>query len=166
MPRDAHAREPDPIGALSPDRFQRREWAALRVARWALIAGLVAAGLGAFGGGPLSSGRASSGPLRVTHERVSRVGTAAVLEVRVDPAPEGRLTLEVGDYLDGAEVVAITPAPTAQRRSGRLWLFEFDTRPGEPAVVEFRLRFDRPGTRPGAVGVAGERVAFRAMVLP
>lgn len=50
MPRDAHAREPDPIGALRPDRFQRREWAALRVARWTLIAGLAAAGLGGFRG--------------------------------------------------------------------------------------------------------------------
>lgn len=141
--------------ADAPNYYRRsqRGWIAQR-AGWAALAAFVVAGAaGLFGSGPLSSGRIVDDRLSVDYERFVRRDAASDLVFRIAEAP-GRAELWLGgEWLEGANVESIAPAPVAQRIEADRVVFAFDV--AGPATITLRYRPTVVGRLAGRAGLAG-----------
>lgn len=154
-------------------RFQRRNWAAERVA-WALISLVIAAALlGLFSRGPLSAAEASDpdGALRVTYERFLRHHAASTIEVELSPlATEGeRVELRLsGPMLRAFQIETMRPEPVESRLADGGWVLAFPVLDrGRPSLVRLEIRPDALATQRGEISVEGRPPArLSAFVYP
>lgn len=146
--------------------FQQREWRAAHVLWWITLGVIVLAAFGGFGhGGPLSGRDAREGTLRVTYAALARRDAGTDLRIDAGAATEVAISRA---FLDGFQVMAITPAPLATVAAGDEVVLRFAVRPpGGKLQVTFALLPVVAGWRTGWLSVAdGSRVALRQFVFP
>ena len=143
-------------------RFQVRSWRAQRIGWVAGGALLLAGAIGLFGRGPLSSALVDSGDgrLSVVFERLARHGVPAQIEVHVAPESIDDETVTVWfdrEYLDGLELKAIVPKPSAVRDGDGRTAYEFDVASvGQDGFdLTLQVEHDDIGPRGGEISIGG-----------
>ena len=164
------------VGDLEIDQdmaFQERGWRLQRAAWVAMLLVIVAALLGLFGTGPLSAATAGDddGPLAVEYQRFVRHDGRTTVTVFVGGGQAAGDQVEFAisaDYLDGVEVMGISPEPEDVRVTGDRQVYVFAVEdPAQPIEVAFSLKPREMGRLSGEVGVpGGQTVTFDQFSYP
>ncbi len=157
--------KPQRVGSIeiSQDmKFQERSWRVQRVA-WIVMLLITAGALaGLFGDGVLARGSAGppSSAMSVNYARFTRLGSNSVLEAEIaSSAIAGDSTARVWvdrDWLDGYEVLSITPEPefTELLADRAVYTFKFGPGAGR-AKVKYSLDARVMGLARGRIGLDG-----------
>ena len=152
--------------------FQRREWRAQRIGRFALLAIILMAMAGVFGSGPLSSATASTrdGRLELDYHRIARHRSPESLRIRVVSSPtDSVIQLWISrEYLHGLAVHWISPEPAHVVADSDHLTYHFPIASGARTMeIVFQVDADALWLRHGAIGFVGaDSVSFRQFVLP
>jgi hypothetical protein len=154
-------------------RFQRREWRAQRIGRFALLGVIIMALAGVFGSGPLSSvtRRTADGLLEVHYHRIARHGSPEPLRIRITPVVATDSVVDIWisqEYLHGLAVRWISPDPVDVAAGNDRLTYRFQLLKGSRvADLIFQVDADRLWMRRGAIGrVGGDSIRFRQFVFP
>lgn len=151
--------------------FQRRAWAAQRVAWVVMLLLIIAALLGLFGGaGPLSSMTAGSETdgLQIEYQRFIRQGKPMSLIVQAT-AGQDSLRLQIDrNYLDSFQIEQITPNPDqVTARDGQIIYIFASENPGDLIKIKFNLRPEQIGSVSGQIGLdRGETLTVNQFIYP
>lgn len=153
------------------DRFQRREWRAVRLG-WLLLALFVLAGLlGFLGTGPFSRTIANSetGAVQVEYQRVAHHQAEEDLIFTFSPEAieDGKITLELtGSWVGGVDVSSISPTPSTEYAIPGGVALEFAVlQPGDVQAF-FSFRAQEYGGIDARATVGEDSVGFSQFVLP
>ncbi len=153
--------------------FQRREWRAQRIGRFALLGVIIMALVGVFGSGPLSSvtARTTDGRLEVNYHRIARHGSPEPLRIRITPtvATDSVVDLWISqEYLHGLAVQWISPDPVHVAAGNDRLTYRFQLlKASRFADLVFQVDADKLWMRRGAIGlVGGDSIRFRQFVFP
>lgn len=147
--------------------FQRRSWTIERVA-WVAMALLVVAGLfGLFGGGPLGQRTLYAGGIELRHDAFARLGTPALLDLRVTPSGEGTRVTLASRFFARIRVEHVWPTPERIEASGEWTTFHLASRGPGPLHVRVAIVPEEIGLLDGSVrSEAGDALPFRVLVYP
>lgn len=136
------------------EHFQRRDWAAQRVA-WAVFAlVLLAALLGLFGSGPLSTASRTIEGAQVQFERFGRNGRPMTMTFDIESTDAGTVTITISDdYLAAAPVERTEPEASEQSTGNGARQFEFDLAADEGGRIVFHLHPRSVGRAKGWVAI-------------
>jgi hypothetical protein len=152
-------------------RFQQREWRLERVG-WGLIAVFVLAGLlGLVGPGPLSTATARSdgGLVEVQYQRFTHWIADDTVEIHVAADAVQADTFEVtltGDWVQSADLNAITPEPSEQRSTPQGIVLEIPVEDPAGADVQLSFRATSIGPLHATVTAGSESAQFSQFVWP
>lgn len=156
-----------PEGVQDHMAFQRRFWAAQRVAWIVFALILLACLLGLLGRGGMFSSRTivvAAGTIEIPS--ISRWNAPDEIRVALAPASVDEIVYVDARFLEAFSVKSIDPPQKATlQKNGRIG-YVFSSDPTTSANVIFRLQTQQPGLRTFLVGIGNDVVERSTFILP
>lgn len=158
---------PTALGIQQNVRWQRTDWASLRVG-WAVMVLLLVLGVfGTFGrGGPLANHIVARQDFAIEYERFGRRETRSALHVAVMQAPRDVEVVLSEEFLRDIDVESVHPEPETVETTEAGMVMTFAARRGSGVDVYLEYRPSKTGLLPVGVSVAGETVRARTFIYP
>jgi len=163
----ASAKAEFPEGVADHGAFQRKFWAAQRIA-W-IVFGLILVGclFGAFGrGGYLSRSVTDTENGLVDFPAITRWNAPDDLEVTFAPSQSDRVFFVDARFFDTFSVEGVDPPQKATMVRDGLTGYVFASDPIKPTRITFRLQTQMPGLRTASFGAEGSVAEHKIFVFP